>query len=168
MAEKTKETPAVKLPEQPAAPVAQVGQGLPVLTTAVAPAPRGVFDEINRLEKSQGRSRQGGGERHTFGAWCRAKGVRTERVRDLLREGKLDIGNATGDGPEMTEAEFDRAVDFQYKGSFGAAPGLQVHVSAEQARGGGPVPGEGEGDVLASSPEALASRKESEAAARKV
>ena len=129
MAEKIKE-PAVKLPEQPAVPVAPTGQGIPVLAVAPTPPPRGIFDEIKRLESTQTRSTSGGVERHTFGAWCRAKGVRTERVRDLVREGKLELGNATGDGPEMTEAEFDRAVDFQLQGAFVRPAAMQIHVPA--------------------------------------
>jgi len=137
MAKENQPNQPVTLPNQ--APPGVVGQGLPVIASHMAqPAPPpGVFDEIKRLDTAQ--SRSAGGEVHTFGAWCRAKGVKVDTVRQRIQSGELKIANAAGDGPEMTEAEFDRAVDFKYKNAFGEVPGVAVHIPAEQARGNSPT-----------------------------
>lgn len=110
----------------------------PAVTPVVAaaapppPPPMGIFDEVKTLENAT----SGTSARHTFGAWCRAKGVRPQQVKAAMDAGTLKIASAGGDGPEMTEQEFDRAVDFQYATSFGQLPPQRTHIPADLARGG--------------------------------
>src|SRR5688500_2614210 len=89
--------------------------GMP--TVGVAPKPPGIFEEVERLEAAEGRA-SGKGERHTLGAWARVKGVKPEQIRQAIKEGRLS-GEQSGDGPEMTEDEFDKAVNFEVTNSFG-------------------------------------------------
>jgi hypothetical protein len=101
--------------------------------TPVAPAAPGIFDELATFERATAPQSD---QRHTLGAWCRAKGVKVAQVQAAIKAGRIS-GGLTGDGPTMTEAEFDAAVDFRYSNTFGDLPHQRIHVPAEQARQGG-------------------------------
>lgn len=103
-----------------------------------APAPTGFFDEVKKLDDAA--KATSSGQKHTFGAWARAKGVKPERIKQLVAEKKLDVSGFTGDGPEMTEEEFEQAVDFRLFNTFGELPVQKIHVSAEDARAAGNAP----------------------------
>lgn len=150
MAEKTEPTRQPQQSQQPAQNVedakrisAQRQQPVAVAPSAgappLAPAVTPIFEEVQKLERAQDRT--AGGERHTLGAWARAKGVPPEKIRDAMKSGTL-TGSMSGDGPEMTEEEFDEAVGFEYRNTFGPVAGLSVHIPADQARGGAPLTGE--------------------------
>jgi hypothetical protein len=115
---------------QTAATTAQPDPNLPPM---VAPAPPGIFDELATFERATAPQAD---QRHTLGAWCRAKGVKVAQVQAAIKAGRISAG-LTGDGPVMTEAEFDAAVDFRYSNTFGDLPHQRIHVPAEQARQGG-------------------------------
>jgi hypothetical protein len=120
-----------KKSQTPAA--ATTAQPDPNLPPAVAPPPPGIFDELATFERATAPQAD---QRHTLGAWCRAKGVKVPQVKAAIKAGRLS-GALSGDGPLMTEAEFDAAVDFRYANTFGDLPHQRIHVPAEQARQGG-------------------------------
>lgn len=133
MAKDEKTTKTETPPQQPPAPApAAVGPAALPLPPTAAPAPPGIFDELAKLEQAT----TPGIQRHTLGAWARAKGVKLEQIRAAVKAGRLS-GDLAGDGPEMTEAEFDEAVDFRLSNTFGELPGQRIHVPAEVARMGG-------------------------------
>jgi hypothetical protein len=128
---KQQETPPTTLIATP--PTAPAEFVDPTVPPRVAPPPPGIFDQLKKFEQVTGAV---GNQRHTFGAWARAKGVKLDQIRKAVQEGRLS-GDLTGDGPEMTEDEFDHAVDFRYSNTFGDLPAQRIHVPAEVARLGG-------------------------------
>lgn len=115
-------------------------------TPAAAPAAPGIFDDLARFTQATSPASE---QRHTFGAWCRAKGVKLQQIQAAIKAGRVpEI--SSGDGPEMSEAEFDEAVDFRLSNTFGELPGQRIHVPADIARQGGTskgLPGEGDLDT---------------------
>lgn len=95
---------------------------------------QGIFDEA----KAPALGAADPNQRHTFGQWARAKGVTVRRVRELMAAGKL--GAMDGDGPEMTESEFDEAVDFRLQGTMPNLPPMTIHRGAENTAGAPPRP----------------------------
>lgn len=140
MVEKNTPQPQVQPPQaQPNAPPSAAA-ALPAQPRILGvnvdpPPPPGVFDEVRKLE--QATTAGSSGQRHTFGAWVRAKGVKLKQVQAAI-EAKRISGDLVGDGPEMTEEEFDHAVDFRLANTFGELPVHKIHIPAEQARGGAP------------------------------
>lgn len=120
--------------------IARNPQGVGSVTVPVSipvganPPPPGIFSQVAQIDAAT----VPGQQRHTFGAWCRAKGVSADRVRSLMQSGQLKLKSTEGDGPEMSESEFDAAVAFEYRSAFGTVPGVNVHVPADQARAGAP------------------------------
>jgi hypothetical protein len=81
----------------------------------------GVLDELHRSEVHTQR------QEHTFGAWCRAKGVRRQKILEAVEAGRV---TGSGDGPMMTEEEFDRAVNFTHAPAFANLPVMSQHIRA--------------------------------------
>lgn len=91
-----------------------------ILASTTAPAPRGILDQLKDTQAAErGESTGSSGQSHTFGAWCRAKGISALELSRLMREDNVSIPRGEGDGPMMTEEEFDRSVRFRIVGAFG-------------------------------------------------
>lgn len=105
-------------------------------TTVEAPKPRGFFDELKDAQAAQSRGLTASTERHTFGAWARSKGVNLDSLKDALSEGRISkMPSYDGDGPLMTEIEFEAEVGFQLKSTFGTVPGqFRHHVTSPNAQ----------------------------------
>lgn len=87
----------------------------------------GIFTELNQRLKGAAQPQTSG--RFTFGSWARAKGYTADRLATLVRSGKLKLpAGAHGDGPEMTEEEFDEAIGHQYTTQIPLPPNTFVTV----------------------------------------
>lgn len=89
------------------------------LASTTAPAVRGMLDQLKEVRAIENGENTASMQSHTFGAWCRAKGISAQELARLVREDNVKLPDGAGDGPTMSEREFDQAVNFKYRLAFG-------------------------------------------------
>lgn len=82
------------------------------------PAPPGILDQLKQHQRILGNP-IGSQQTATFGAWCRAKGVSVQELATKVAAGEATLPAESGDGPVMTEQDFEKMVNFKLHNTFG-------------------------------------------------